>query len=87
MTLTEAQQLIEASKDAARKHVEAVDRFMETESDEDYRVLCDAEQAKSYAEYMAGSARTHIRRLQAVTCSCGRVWERGSTISPCNECS
>ena len=86
MTITEARQLIQASSEASNVHATAVNRFMETEGDEDYRALCDAEKRKSYAEYMAGDARTYIRRTQATTCQCGQVWVRGSAVNSCDEC-
>lgn len=86
MTITEARQLIAASSEASNVHAAAVNRFMETASDEDYKNLCDAEKSKSYAEYLSGDARKYIRRTQAVTCQCGQVWVRGSMVNPCDEC-
>ena len=87
MTLDDARRLNRASRDADAAHLTAYDRFYETRTDADYAALCDAETAKAQAEREAGAADTTIRRLQAVTCICGLVWARGSTVSPCGECS
>ena len=87
MTLDEARRLNQASRDADAAHLAAYDRFYETRTDADYVALCDAADAKAYAEFQSGAADTAIRRLQAVICLCGQVWERGSRVSPCDECS
>ena len=84
MTLDEARRLERAYLDADAAHLAAWERWVETQTAADYAAMCDAETAKNQAKWAAVETRI---AADAVTCLCGQVWERGSRVSPCDECS